>query len=103
MPWTIGCWIIKATTPLNIKSGFRATGIEPFDENVFTEEDFLPSSVTDRPQVNPLVNEHCSSHEGVRTGGDDTRMGLTWFSLRDRRHLLPHDRVGVRGQMRRCH
>ena len=34
----------------NIKAGFRATGIWPFDRNIFTESDFLPSKPTDFPQ-----------------------------------------------------
>ena len=37
----------------NIKAGFRATGIWPFDRYIFTESDFLPSKPSDLPQ-----NEH---------------------------------------------
>lgn len=32
----------KAATPTNIKSGFRCTGICPFNKNIFTEQDFVP-------------------------------------------------------------
>lgn len=39
----------KAMTPINIKSGFRKTGIFPFDRNIFTSEDFMPSEITNRP------------------------------------------------------
>lgn len=39
----------KAFTTTNITSGFRATGIWPFDRHTFPPETFLPSSVTDRP------------------------------------------------------
>lgn len=39
----------RGATPSNIKSGFRCTGIWPFDKNIFTEQDFLCSYVTDRP------------------------------------------------------
>ena len=39
-----------AFTYNNIKAGFRATGIWPFDRNIFTESDFLPSKPTDLPQ-----------------------------------------------------
>ena len=39
-----------AGTPKNITSGFRVSGIVPFCPSVFGESDFLPSTVTDRPQ-----------------------------------------------------
>lgn len=38
----------RSATPSNIKSGFRCTGIWPFDKDIFSEEDFLCSFVTDR-------------------------------------------------------
>lgn len=38
----------RAASPVNIKSGFRCTGIVPFDRNIFSEQDFLSSAVTDR-------------------------------------------------------
>lgn len=41
----------EATASLDkAKSGFRKTGIFPYNEDVFTEEDFLPSAVTEREQ-----------------------------------------------------
>ena len=43
----------RAATPVNIKSGFRSTGIHPFDTNVFQESDFAGAYVTDRPEPNP--------------------------------------------------
>lgn len=38
----------KSMTPANITAGFKATGIFPFDENIFTDDDFAVSAVTDR-------------------------------------------------------
>jgi hypothetical protein len=38
----------KALTPINIHSGFRKTGIYPFNREIFSEYDFLMSAVTDR-------------------------------------------------------
>lgn len=45
-----------AFNPKNIQAGFRVTGIYPFDENVFGEDEFLCSAVTDRenPNLEPL-------------------------------------------------
>ncbi len=39
----------KAMTPKNVKSGFRACGIFPLDSEIFQDDDFFHSSVTDRP------------------------------------------------------
>lgn len=36
----------KALSPVNIASGFRATGIYPFDPNIIPPEAFLPSEIT---------------------------------------------------------
>lgn len=43
-----------AFTPANILKGFSVSGIEPFNSNVFTDQDFMSSYVTDRP----LPTEH---------------------------------------------
>ena len=42
----------RAMTPSNIISGFRKTGIFPYDNEIFQDDDFLASYVTDRP--NPI-------------------------------------------------
>lgn len=44
----VGEALLKSLTPTNITSGFRKTGIHPFDDAIFTEQDFLSSAVTDR-------------------------------------------------------
>ena len=42
-----------AVTGINITSGFAVTGIDPFNRNIFSDEDFAPSYVTDwsNPEV----------------------------------------------------
>lgn len=54
----------KATTPSNIQSGFAA-GVYPFNPDIFTDDDFLTSFVTDRPLptlvIQNLVPETLSS------------------------------------------
>jgi hypothetical protein len=38
----------NAATPKNITSGFTSTGIRPFNKDIFIEEDYLLSEVTNR-------------------------------------------------------
>ena len=38
-----------ATTPLNIQRGFQVSGICPYNRDIFTDDEFMPSNVTDRP------------------------------------------------------
>lgn len=44
---------LKAMSPNNIISAFKKTGIYPFDDQIFTDTDFLSSSVTYRPPPSP--------------------------------------------------
>lgn len=39
----------QATTPSNIIADFKSTGISPLNTQIFTDEDYLPSDLTDRP------------------------------------------------------
>ena len=39
----------KAFTPINIKSGFEATGIQPFNRDRIPEHRYMPGFVTDQP------------------------------------------------------
>lgn len=49
LPHVVAMSLPRATTPMNITSGFLACGIMPFNRNIFTDADYLPSYVTDRP------------------------------------------------------
>lgn len=55
----IGSAFMKAMTPSNIMQSFKKCGIYPFDKNIFSDEDFLPSSITDRQ--NPDSQLHTST------------------------------------------
>jgi len=48
----------NSMTQTNIISGFKSTGIMPFNSDIFGPDDFAPSFVSDRPNPNivPLVN-----------------------------------------------
>lgn len=40
---------LSAVTPRNITSGFKSTGIFPYNRDIFPEEAFAPSMISDRP------------------------------------------------------
>lgn len=64
----------KATTPTNIMAGFRVTGIWPFNRDIFTDDEFAPSSVTDRdlPENN---NSSIEIAPNTDQGKEDNRGG----------------------------
>ena len=48
IPDMVGRAFPRAFTPVNIQSGFKVAGIFPFDRDIFSGLEFLPSDVTDR-------------------------------------------------------
>lgn len=60
----------RSATPSNIKSGFRCTGIWPFDKTIFTEEDFLCSFVTDRTAPEKQPNNASPPNEFINKNVD---------------------------------
>lgn len=54
----------NAMTPANILSGFQKTGIFPFNKFVFSEQDFLASSVTDISNSDDMpIQENCAGRQ----------------------------------------
>jgi hypothetical protein len=49
IPGIVASTMPLALTQLNIQAGFRKTGIYPYNWDLFTELDFAPAFVTDRP------------------------------------------------------
>lgn len=50
----VGPAYLKAINPIDIVNTFKKCGIFPFDDSIFTEEDFLPSTVTNFHFMPPL-------------------------------------------------
>jgi len=48
IPGIVAQALPAAITPINIQMGFRVSGISPFNRDVFGDDEFLPSAVTDR-------------------------------------------------------
>lgn len=60
-----------ALNPLNVIKGFQVTGIEPYNKEIFSDCDFLPSSVTDHPLSDPKEgNTLVSSGENTQLSDD---------------------------------
>lgn len=68
----IGSAFQKAMTPKNITSSFAKCGIFPFDRHIFTDEDFLPSPVIDRPCPEDNRDEEASTPDSVSLLDENT-------------------------------
>ena len=69
IPKLVAYALPKAMTPSNILSGFRSTGIFPFDRNIFGDDAFMASYVTDRPDPHEIAREktadtNCNEESG---------------------------------------
>ena len=67
----VGIAFPKAMTPTNIQSGFHVSGIFPVDPDICTDDEFLPSEVTDRPipqqPPEPLPAKDCTHQQASET------------------------------------
>lgn len=65
----LGIAFPQAVTPKNIMSGFISSGIWPLNSNIFTDDEFLTSYVTDRPnpvkEPLPLVENSVASSSEI--------------------------------------
>ena len=70
-----------ALTPSNIISGFRVSGVFPFNPNVFKDSEFLPSAVTDRP--NPIDDNTNVESENQPPSNSMTDENVIWIDESD--------------------
>ena len=61
-----------ALTQSNIQAGFRTTGIVPFNRHLFTELDFAPAFVTDRPNPVNTIEATEGPIQNISTPEDKT-------------------------------
>lgn len=104
----VGIAYPKAMTPVNICQAFKKCGIFPYDDEIFTELDFLPSSVTDRPpneeplefqeiqdtteiRLSPNILETCHLNNNVANIVDNGNQGSAGTS---KSFLSPRDFMG---------
>ena len=62
VPEMVGKAFSKAMCPSNILSGFRATGVFPMNVDIFNDDDFMPSSATERPDPDQEISPPELSH-----------------------------------------
>jgi len=62
-----------AFTPTNIQSGFRVSGISPFNRDIFSDDEFLSSYVTDRNDPAGVPGGRDSGSAVANVSGDGGR------------------------------
>lgn len=60
--------LLLSTTPSNIQNGFLVTGIWPFNRDIFTDDDFLPSEVRNREYRGDTNNSNMISQPDESLG-----------------------------------
>lgn len=84
----------------NIVKGFLVTGIWPFNDNIFGEEEFLSSYVTDRPQEEsePAAPIHsiCHSRECEEMLAEPSTSGENQHAVVSPHIIRPFPKAGPR-------
>lgn len=83
----VGTAYLKAMTPINITQAFKKCGIFPFNCDIFSEVDFLPSNVTDRPEL--VTNERRPSDADATSMSDVSEMYEAKHDLIESRSFSP--------------
>ncbi|CAG9137628.1 unnamed protein product [Plutella xylostella] len=72
IPGIVASAMPVALTPSNIQAGFRKKGIYPYNRNLFTELDFAPAFVTDRPNPENITEAEFAPIINTRPTEDET-------------------------------
>ncbi|KYN06058.1 PREDICTED: uncharacterized protein LOC108783334 [Cyphomyrmex costatus] len=99
IPGIINECLPKACTPSNIISGFKKTGVMPFNKDNFDEHDFLSSYVTDRPMTSessstsktPTTDPSKTSSTMICTTGPSQPLELSTFTTISMRETRPSE------------
>lgn len=95
--------ITRALNPENILSGYKRTGIQPFDDNIFKDNEFLPSFISDRPDPQPTTvaeptNESLTSTSEPSTSSVHMQSKSTCSTVTPPSDIRPFPKAGVRKQ-----
>lgn len=79
----------RAFTPSNIMSGFRVAGIHPLTPDIFGDDEFMPSLVTDRPD--PTIHHQLEDSPQASTSQHVTADASTSEVIATEKSITPQD------------
>lgn len=112
---------LLAFNPSNIQSGFKVSGIWPINENIFRDDEFLCSEITDRqnPETQPSHGNVSASTESVSLGIENIlnqpstskpiqenepfniKLGRSLTTYKSPENIRPYPKAGPRKTVRR--